>query len=308
MLHRTAFTSSLTVTVSLIFIGVSVLFPGFVSEITLWVVLASVILVGIPHGAIDHIMAEKVYGLDRTWKGKAKFYGGYLGLMLVVCGIWWVHPVAGMLFFFAISIYHFGQADIEDFVRPETNGIPWYLVRGVFILGLILFSDTTVSYPIMAQAIQADPETLFAILPAGFGALAVIAAVYAALLFSAWLSGKLTNGLRLLCDSILIVTLFLTAGPLIGFAIYFALWHSAGHVIEMQEFLRERKQSMTLKEFYKRSAPFTIISLLGLAFLAGVNHAFWMEEQFIALMFILISVLTLPHMVIVDRMYAQLHG
>ncbi len=40
--------------------------------------------------------------------------------------------------------------------------------------------------------------------------------------------------------------------------------------------------------------------------LAGINHAFGLEDQFIALMFILISVLTLPHMVIVDRMYAQL--
>ena len=308
MLHKSTPVAVLAVSTGLLFIVLSLLFPGVVHGAGPWILLASVIVIGIPHGAIDHIMAEKVYGLDNTWKGTAQFYGGYLGLMFVVGMLWLLEPVIGMLFFFAISIYHFGQADMEDFVTPGSSGIPWYVVRGSLVLGLILFSDTSVSYPIMAQALSMDPQTLAGALPAGPGALIVLSALYALLFSSAVLTGKVVNWARLLADSTLILILFLTAGPLVGFAVYFALWHSAGHIVEMQQFLREKRRPMSLKSFYKAAAPFTLISLFGLAVLAGINHAFGLEDQFIALMFILISVLTLPHMVIVDRMYAQLRG
>jgi len=308
MLHKSTIVVTLAAFASVLFIVMGLFFPDSVPAISPWILLASVLVIGIPHGAIDHIMAEKVYGLDNTWRGTAKFYGGYLGLMFLVGMLWLLEPVIGMLFFFAISIYHFGQADMEDFVMPGSSAIPWYLVRGSLILGLILFSDTAVSYPIMAQALHMDPIMLFSVLPNGTGALIALAAAYAALFASALLSGKIAGGWRLLSDSVLIVALFLVAGPLIGFAVYFALWHSAGHIIEMQEFLRKKNRPMSLKSFYKSAAPFTLISLFGLAVLAGINHAFGLEDQFIALMFILISVLTLPHMVIVDRMYAQLRG
>jgi len=308
MLHKSTPVAVLAVSTGLLFIVLSLLFPGVVHGAGPWILLASVIVIGIPHGAIDHIMAEKVYGLDSTWKGTAQFYGGYLGLMFAVGLLWMLEPVLGMLFFFAISVYHFGQADMEDFVSPGAAGVPWYLVRGSLILGLILFSDTAVSYPIMAQALSMDPQMLAGALPAGPGALLVLSALYAVLLATAFLGGKVVNGWRLLADTVLILVLFLAAGPLIGFAVYFALWHSAGHIIEMQQFLKKKRRPMSLSSFYVAAAPFTLVSLFGLAVLAGVNHAFGLEDQFIALMFILISVLTLPHMVIVDRMYAQLRG
>ncbi len=249
MLHKSTTIVTLAASISMLFILVGLLLPGTVPAISPWLLLASVIVIGIPHGAIDHIMAEKVYGLDNTWKGTAKFYVGYLGLMFVVGMLWLLEPVIGMLFFFAISIYHFGQADLEDFVKPGSSGIPWYLVRGSLILGLILFSDTAVSYPIMAQALHMNPLTLFSVLPNGPGALVALAAAYAALFAMALLSGKVAVGWRLLADSVLIVVLFLVAGPLIGFAVYFALWHSAGHIIEMQQFLRKKNRPMSLKSF-----------------------------------------------------------
>jgi len=308
MLHKSSSVTILAVSTGLLFILLGLLFPDFMQGAGPWILLASVIMIGIPHGAIDHIMAEKVYGLDDSWKGTMQFYGGYLGLMFIVGMLWLLNPLTGMLFFFAISIYHFGQADMEDFVTQGSTGVPWYVIRGSLVLGLILFSDTSVSYPIMAQALAMDPMTLANVLPAGPGALLVLSALYAVLMASAILTGKVIRGWRLLADTALILVLFLAAGPLIGFAVYFALWHSAGHIVEMQQFLRNKRRPMSLKAFYKSAAPFTLISLFGLAVLAGINHAFGLEDQFIALMFILISVLTLPHMVIVDRMYAQLRG
>ncbi len=293
------------VLVTIAMILFSSLFSDTAANWSLWIVLASVVLVGIPHGAIDHIMAEKIYGLDASWRGRALFYGMYFGLMILVGGLWLIQPVLGLLFFFAISIYHFGQADMEDFLTHESSGFTWYITRGLFIIGLIVFSDTTVSYPIMAKAVNTDAAAISHLLPDAGVMLSFVTVIYGSVFFYAWLTNRLQNGMRFLADSLLLTALFLFTGPMIGFAVYFALWHSAGHVFEMQRYLGEQNEPMSLLQFYKSAAPFTLISLAGLALLAAVNHAFGMEEQFIALMFILISVLTLPHMVIVDKMYGE---
>lgn len=291
--------------VSMSMILFSSLFSETAASWSIWIVLASVVLVGIPHGAIDHVMAEKIYGLDGSWRGRVLFYGMYFGLMIIVGGLWLLQPVLGLLFFFAISIYHFGQADMEDFLTHGSSGFIWYVTRGLFIIGLIVFSDTSVSYPIMATAVNTDTAMLTNLLPDDVVMLSFITIIYGSVFMYAWLTKRLEKAMRFLLDSLLLTALFLFTGPIIGFAVYFALWHSAGHVFEMQRYLHEQNEPMSLFQFYKSAAPFTLVSLAGLALLAAVNHAFGMEEQFIALMFILISVLTLPHMVIVDKMYGE---
>lgn len=308
MLQKSYTATVLAVSASLLLIVPGIFFPDTIRQFSLWILAFSLLAIGIPHGAIDHIMAEKVYGLDKTWKGRSKFYAGYLGLMMLVGLLWMLNPLAGMLFFFAITVYHFGQADFKDVVSSGSYGFPWYLARGTLILGLIVFADTGVSLPIMAQALQIESAVLFSFLPDQNAALLILFAVYALSVMFGIFTGMLHDGWKIVADSALIILLFLQAGPLAGFATYFALWHSAGHVLEMQDYLKNKSRSMSLIQFYKAATPFTLVSLIGLVLLVAVNQAFGLEERFIALMFILISVLTLPHMVIVDRMHAQMRG
>ncbi len=305
MRHSSTWAARLAIVVSFGAILFGSFLPSTASSWSLWIALFSVIAVGIPHGAIDHLIAEKVYGLDTSWRSKAFFYGMYLGLMFIVGAIWLIHPVIGLIFFFLISIYHFGQADMEDFLAKGSGGSLWYVARGFLVVGLIVFTDTQVSFPIMSQAINIETAVLFAALPDSPVALSILFAAYASVFAYAWATGKLNSGTSFVIDTLVIIALFLLAGPIIGFAVYFALWHSAGHIIEMQQYLRSKNKPMSLTRFYKAATPFTLVSLAGLAVLAGINHALSMGDQFIALMFILISVLTLPHMVIVDRMYEQ---
>lgn len=296
---------SIILVVCSVLILFSIFYPQTASNWSVWILLASVVLIGIPHGAIDHIMAGKVYGMDSSWRGQLRFYTMYLGLMIIVAGLWLIQPILGLLFFFAISIYHFGQSDMEDFITTQSRKYIWYTIRGAFIVGLILLADTSVSYSILAQAIYASEASIINTLPEDRLMLYLLLALYSLFFLYAWATSILKNGLRFLVDSLLLLALFLITGPLIGFAVYFALWHSFGHVFEMQRYLRKKNESMSMLQFYKYATPFTLVSLVGLAFLAGINHAMGFEEQFIALMFILISVLTLPHMVIVDKMYGE---
>ncbi len=304
MRHSSALLNYITVIISLALMFIAVSFPDFASFAALWIVLFSILIIGIPHGAIDHIMAAELYNLNQTLKDHLLFYSSYLLIMLVIAALWYFIPIAGMILFLAISIYHFGQADMEDFL--ENSGMPyfWYLIRGTLIIGLIIFSDPDVTYPIMSAAMQIDPAAFNDFMPDQLISISLISVFYALPVLFGVATGKINRGIHFIADSLLLAAVLMITGPLIGFALYFALWHSVGHLAEMQRYFARNQKSLSVKEFYIKAAPFTLVSIFGLLILAGINQAFGLQEQFLSLMFILISVLTLPHMFIVDRMYS----
>lgn len=305
MRHPSAFLNFLTVGLSVFAILFTLLFPEVAGASAPWIVVASVFIVGIPHGAIDHIMAAELYGLNQTLKDHLVFYASYLVIMLLVGLLWVLFPVGGMILFLAISIYHFGQADMEEFMQSAQYAWIDYLNRGVLIIGLIIFSDPSVTYPIIADAIQVDPDRFTTWMPAPSFSLLIILILYVSISGISVVKGKIIRAPEFFADNLVLIILLLVTGPLIGFAIYFALWHSAGHIIEMKEYFKTKGKPLTTLQFYVKALPFTLISIVGLALLLLINIQFDLQNQFLTLMFILISVLTLPHMFIVDKMYSE---
>jgi Brp/Blh family beta-carotene 15,15'-monooxygenase len=305
MRHSSVQLNRLAVSTSLILIGIALFLPEFLDQLTLPVLLLSVFIIGIPHGAIDHIMATELYGLKNSLKDHLLFYASYLFIMLLIAILWIYAPVAGMTLFLLISIYHFGQADMEDFLNSSAPHYLWYILRGVLIIGIIVFSDPSTTYPIISEAMRMDLVVFEEFMPNTSFSLITLLSLYAA--FTTWgmVQNHFKQNLRFAADSALLAGLIIITGPLIGFAIYFALWHSIGHVNEMKEFFESKRKSLSYFEFYKKATPFTMVSLIGLLMLYGINQFLQLEGEFITLMFILISVLTLPHLFIADRMYRE---
>lgn len=304
MRHSDRFLNIVTSLTALAFMLIALFFPAASESMALWIVVASVFIIGIPHGAIDHIMAAELYELNQTLKDHLLFYSSYLLVMVVVGALWIVLPEAGMALFLIISIYHFGQADMEDFLSKKKPGNRiFYVNRGFMIIGLIIFSDPLTTYPIIADAMQMDTSFFSSMMPTAGLTRNIIIGSYIAVSIPGIVSGRIEDPSKYVIDSLLLIMFLLVTGPLIGFAVYFALWHSAGHINEMREFFERHGKSLSITQFYKRAAPFTLVSVLGLALLLLVNIQLNLENQFLSLMFILISVLTLPHMLIVERMY-----
>lgn len=306
MRHSDRRLNLITAFTSLVFILAALLFPSGLESAALWIVVLSVLVIGIPHGAIDHIMAAELYSLNQTLKDHLLFYASYLLVMIVIGALWIFLPEAGMALFLAISIYHFGQADMEDFLgeRHPVNRV-FYLSRGVLIIGLIVFSEPLTTYPIMADAMRIETMVFSDFMPSANASLWTVGGVYTLASLYGIISGRIDNPINFIVDSLLLTLFLLITGPLIGFAIYFALWHSAGHINEMREFFKNRGKSLSVAEFYKKAAPFTLVSILGMILLLIINVQINLENQFLSLMFILISVLTLPHMLIVEKMYDE---
>jgi Brp/Blh family beta-carotene 15,15'-monooxygenase len=288
-------------------IVLSLLIPQFMDGIAPWLLFFAVFVIGIPHGAVDHVVAADLYGIKRGTAGHLAFYSSYLLVMLLVGALWLFYPYAGMILFLLISVYHFGQADAVALLKSDSRlSALFSWSRGLMIIAAIIFTDPAVCLPIIEAATGMSPgwfSVLYdhsnLILIAAIGQYFAVAGI---VLISR--SAGVTS-LRFLGDSLLLATLLVLTHPLIGFALYFALWHSMGHVQEMIDFFRENGRRVTIWKFYQLALPFTAVSIAGLSALFFIQQTYSIGNEMISLLFILISVLTLPHMLVVDRMFAS---
>ena len=79
-----------------------------------------ILLLGIPHGAIDHVLFFKKRKMSQT-----KFYSIYLGLSFLFVILWHILPVISLILFLLISAFHFGESQFADifFNNCFKNGV-----------------------------------------------------------------------------------------------------------------------------------------------------------------------------------------
>jgi Brp/Blh family beta-carotene 15,15'-monooxygenase len=289
-------------------VGLGAWRPASLQSAAAVVLFVAVLLTGMPHGAIDHLVAAKLYGLRFTWADQAKFYAGYLALMALYGGLWLVAPVWSLMIFLVMTMYHFGQADLAYWELPPGAARLLYVSRGLLLIGGPIAAFPTLVDPIFdaIAGVQASAWPLLATRPAlVFGGIVgqhVLAAATAALAYDVdrgkW--GREAISIPVLA------ALFGVVPPLVAFSVYFGLWHSLGHILELLRFFRRRAaEPATLPAFYREAALFTLLPFMGLGVLYWITQSVGLQDQMIALLFIIIAVMTLPHMVIVERLYRE---
>jgi Brp/Blh family beta-carotene 15,15'-monooxygenase len=92
--------------------------------------LAAIVVGGMPHGGLDLLIARRRFPLERP-EAVAGFVAAYLALVAVVALTWWAAPTASLLAFLAYSAVHFG-GDLP----PGRSGLALRAAAGVATLGL----------------------------------------------------------------------------------------------------------------------------------------------------------------------------
>lgn len=291
--------------IAILFAIVGYLFPGLMMRWELVLAVALIALVGIPHGATDHLIFRN---LTRPFLGSRQmiyFYSYYLLLIGAYAILWWFLPLVSFALFLVLSAYHFGQSNWNyvQFASKIEAGI-YYLLWGgyVIIAPVLLHYDST--FPIIQEIVRQAPPMIE---PAT--AWWVVGSLLGMnMLMTIFLSLRRKMDVRQLSEeliSLLVLSLVFFFTPvLLGFAIYFVCWHSMSSVMDQIQFFQERKDEYSLKRYIRDTLPFTLLALLGLVVL------FWAQQQFlgtmqIGLLFIFISIVTLPHMILIDRLYVD---
>jgi Brp/Blh family beta-carotene 15,15'-monooxygenase len=76
-------------------------------------------VLGIPHGAGDHLVVKKWREAHGMPFSILRFMGMYLGVMVLYALLWYFLPALSFILFILISVFHFG--DLEEKESGDDN-------------------------------------------------------------------------------------------------------------------------------------------------------------------------------------------
>ncbi|MFC4245472.1 Brp/Blh family beta-carotene 15,15'-dioxygenase [Natribaculum luteum] len=312
------------------------LLPGWVAlAATLVVVLAvetiplsyqlvplalSVLVLGLPHGAVDHLVVPQSTDRPFSIETAATVGGVYLLAGGTYAVAWFLEPALAFAFFILLTWFHWGQGELHPRFRlvgatrrSRRAVVETLVVRGgiPMIVPLLAFPD---QYRLVAGWLVSlfDPgavatlEGLFSaefrtVLGVGFGTLVVLSLVSGV--------GREDRETWLVDagETLLLVAFFATVPPLLAIGVYFCAWHSLRHIVRyllLEErsvvALEEGRSVAVLGRFARDAAPLTALSLvLAVVLYALVPNASGATEDLLALYLVFVAVLTLPHVLFV---------
>jgi Brp/Blh family beta-carotene 15,15'-monooxygenase len=283
----------------------------FVSS-SLVVALVLIVLIGIPHGANDHLLFFNLINkrVDEKNEKSTLFFSSYIGLISLYVCCWYLFPTFSLGLFILISIYHFGQSNV--YISPiESKFVKLISIflSGSFVLLTPIFAHIETALPVI-QTLTKNPD--FLIISDKLGNKLAIST--GMLMIIHWVILMLSKHINLKDGLIEILNVFLLFGlfyysPLwIGFAIYFTLWHAIPSIEDQINFFKTTRENYNLGKYIREIFPFSLIALLGLFLAFQFSGDYISVNQGLALLFSFIAVITLPHMIMMDLLYLRLGG
>ena len=297
--HRRARTLSLGL---LALVGGLALVPEALTGPLAWTVLAIGLLIGLPHGAVDHLVPEWTLGRD---VGRTTFVAilvAYSAVAALAFAFLLVAPVAAAALFLVVSVLHFGAGDVE-FLDAAGALTRWQRPLAVLAFGL-----PPVALPIAVHAGQARPVLVglageLVVLTAPTVRLAGLVATLALVTVTAWLLARQGRP-RVALDLAVLVVAFVLAPPLLAFAAYFGGWHATRHIARLLELDPRNAGDLAAGRLGRPLARFARSALLPTLASVVVLLGLWWGaggvEGLVAAHLGLLVALTMPHVAVVS--------
>ena len=270
-----------------------------------WQVVVAVIAlaIGIPHGALDHLVT-----LPKAHPKKmAIFIAIYVAVALAA--IWAILQwnVWGFIAVVAMSATHFGIGDSAfiselERLKGSSSQLPvWAYAPAAGLLPVVIPLVNNRS----TEALTKVNDTLINWHHGFTSEIQIIVAAIPALSAVALITKK---RFRDLLDLALLAALASVAPPLVAFAVYFGCWHAMRHTARLTSLLpksvAEYEKGNSWAAFVQAivpGLPALVGTLIFVALLAGFSHNN-LSDNFLWLTLVTIWALTVPHMAVTAKL------
>jgi len=267
------------------------------------VALAVGFLLGLPHGAADHLVPRWAGAGALRRAGMVTVVAGYVtaaGLAWAALSFVgpWALPVMML-----VSVVHFGLGDVVTEAQRESAPAPtgWELAAAVFARGGPSMILPLVCWPsTLDPALNAFDPQVTALLspPVRVVLLCLLGLSCLVTGVRAWRRGR-----RLVVvELVVLLALFATTPPLAAFGVYFGAWHSLRHLARMVEAdprntadLRAGRWRAPVRRFVTAAAVPTTGALVATVVLVAVAA----QTPLLVPMLSILLALTVPHVVFV---------
>jgi beta-carotene 15,15'-dioxygenase len=264
-----------------------------------------ILLTGIPHGALDHLIQEATdKKLNRVYNSKI-FSVKYLSIMLLYALTWYFFSGLSLVIFLIISAWHFGETDLE---KAPKDALIWSFTRliyGFYILAFILLTHIQEVRPIVDNMLN-NQQNVFAIWQL------IVSNVHQIMYLLGWsfitifivaqskyyIKFDKIRVLRLIL--ILLLTAYLPLLP--AFALYFGGWHALCAFDNIHDYLSKDYPNLSFKSIYFKTLPLTVLAIVFLCVFLWYCRTYTEHFNPFPILFIFISLITLPHLIIAHQM------
>ncbi|MBL6766208.1 MAG: Brp/Blh family beta-carotene 15,15'-dioxygenase [Verrucomicrobiae bacterium] len=242
-----------------------------------------VALVGLPHGALDPLVARKA-GLWKSISGVAGFMGAYL-LLAAVAGLLWVWaPKFSLVAFLAYSAWHFSG----DWRKWLSRG--WRLCAGATVICApsLLYPDLVAEY--FSVLTGAEATSLVRVLQL---------LAFPALIGTIFLAARCLRTRPAVTAELAVLALSaVVLPPLVFFLLYFCSLHSPRHLIDTVRGMKPATAAAT-------AAGLTLATVALGALFFVLSPSTQVDERLLRITFIGLAVLTVPHMILIEYFAAR---
>ena len=273
--------------------------------------LVGIMLLGVPHGAADLLVAAQTGSDGGKPFSKLNFFSTYLGRLILFALLLWFLPLVGIFSFILFAAYHFGETDLYNFKTNTWSGKLLVCSYGLVILAVILISNVD------------EVKQLLSLSGSGLKQIHIIdwvkkhqniaLSLFLLLFFSAvfiyFLSGRGTGIIpdKFLLQFAVLVFILYNLPLVLGFSFYFVVWHST---LSLGNIIRYLRKGSKYSNFFilKQIGLYSSIAFAGI-FLFGIAGFMFISNQAIMVyIFAGLAILTAPHMPIMHNMYNKLRG
>lgn len=274
--------------------------------------LSGIVILGIPHGAADLLVANRNASSSAKPFSTWKFLVNYISRLVIFAILIWLWPLLGVSIFILIAAYHFGETDLHHFRTDTWIGKLVVVTYGLLILSIILvhhfdevkplvqlITDNTIVNSDMSWI---DENRYYIVSAAGV--------IFFTMSFLYFLLNRnnenVIQGDFLFQLAILLIILF-NLPMLLGFTFYFVVWHSLLSLKNIVSYLRKEKYTST-QSIAKQLIFYSAISLFGIALFGWFGFSYLNDSVIASAIFIGLAVLTAPHMQVMHDMYRSIRA
>lgn len=259
------------------------------------------ILLGVPHGAVDHLVPGWLTLRAPRGAWIVRVVSGYLGVALLATIALLLAPDIAVGVFLLVSALHFGWGEVafaaERRGRPvpplRGNSLP-PVAHGLAVVGLPLLQWPEISRQVLAPLAPHLGDLLTA--RAGPSSVLVVLAVVGAAAASLVRKGRHHEAGELL----LVTVLFALVTPLAAFGVYFGLWHAVRHTSRLLPLIDpDGPARRRLTRYAAAAAAPTLLATVALAVVAAGLSTSARGEPVVGAGLAVLLALTFPHVGVV---------
>jgi Brp/Blh family beta-carotene 15,15'-monooxygenase len=271
--------------------------------------VVGIVLVGIPHGAADLLVANKIARQKSTAFSTAGFLVKYVLRLIAFAFFLYCFPLFGMLVFIILAAYHFGETDLSNFKTDTITGKIFVLSYGLLILGVIILPHFPEIRPLFERfELGTRYDAFFHFMNENrielLSAIAGFFFVATFLYFS--LNEKPAQKTDPFIIQLALLVLILFNLPLIiGFTLYFVCWHSILSINSIITYLKSDAR-LTEKTILKQIIFYSLLAIAGLALFGLTSSMFTSMDAMLVHILLGLAVLTAPHIQIMYEMYIEI--